>query len=140
MDTKSIANLRSKNYWLPLYGGRLSCGLFGISDDFVESYLSLDEKFLKNHESTFFVRAFGDSMEPEIKNDDILVVDRSLTPKHKSVVAVFYNNSPLCKQLLIIGDKRYLHSFNKKYPQIEITEYDDFQIFGVIIGIARDLV
>ena len=41
-------NSEMKNHWLPLYSGELACGLFGISDDFVESYLSLDEKFMKN--------------------------------------------------------------------------------------------
>ena len=58
---------------VPLFSGELSCGLFGITEDFVDSYLSLDEKFLRSRESTFFVRSSGDSMMPEIKDQDILM-------------------------------------------------------------------
>ena len=127
-----------ENSPLPLYSGDLSCGLFGISEDFVESYLSLDQKFMKNKESTFFVRASGDSMLPEIKTDDILIVDRSYKALDGSIVAAFYNGNPLCKKLYQRGDDCRLQSFNKTYSDIIITEDDDLQIFGVIIGVARD--
>lgn len=132
-------NSEVQKHWLPLYSGELACGLFGIADDFVESYLSLDEKFLKNKESTFFVRASGDSMSPEIKGGDILIVDRSLNPIDGSIVAVFFNGNPICKQLRIQGEHKFLHAFNKDYPDLEITEDDELQVFGVVIGLARDL-
>lgn len=35
---------------------KLSCGLFGISDDFIEKYQSLDGHFIKNKFSTFFLK------------------------------------------------------------------------------------
>lgn len=132
-------NSEVQKHWLPLYSGELACGLFGIADDFVESYLSLDEKFLKNKESTFFVRASGDSMNPEIKAGDILIVDRSLTPIDGSVVAVFFNGNPICKQLRLKAGRSFLHAFNSRYDDIEITEHDEMQVFGVVIGLARDL-
>ena len=131
-------NREVQKYWLPLYSGELACGLFGIADDFVESYLSLDEKFMKNKESTFFVRSSGDSMEPDIKAQDILIVDRSVTAIDGSVVAVFYNGNPICKKLVITPTKKILRSTNSKYVDIEITEDDELQVFGVVIGLARD--
>jgi len=133
LDSKQL-----KPHWLPLYSGELACGLFGISEDFIESYLSLDEKFMKNKESTFFVRAGGDSMSPEIKPSDILIIDRSIKPIHSSIVAIFFNGSAICKQLLLTGTSRALHSINPKYPDIQITESDEVQVFGVVIGLARD--
>jgi len=129
-----------KKNWLPLYSGELACGLFGISDDYVDSYLSLDEKFMSNKEATFFVRASGDSMEPSIKENDILIVDRSLTVVDKSIVAIFFNTNPICKQLHIKSKDRILHSFNDKYKDILITEDDEVEIFGVVIGLVRDFV
>ncbi len=129
-----------KKNWLPLYSGELACGLFGISDDYVDSYLSLDEKFMSNKESTFFVRASGDSMLPDIKNDDILVVDRSLPVLDQSILAVFFNGNPLCKQIHIKSNKKILHSFNSKYIDIIVTEDDELEVFGVIIGLVRDFV
>lgn len=123
---------------LPLYSGELACGLFGISEDFVEDQLSLDEKFMKNSESTFFVRAGGDSMEPSIYNGDILIVDRSLRVESGSVVAVFYNGNPICKQFIVNGRVKVLHSFNEKYPDVVIGEDDQLQLFGVVVGLVRD--
>ena len=127
-----------RNHWLPLYSGELACGLFGISDDFVESYLSLDEKFMKNKESTFYVRASGNSMSPRIENQDILVVDRSLPVLPNCVVALYYNGVPMCKQFIKREEKTYLHSFNSSHKDIEIQKDDELVIFGTVIGLVRD--
>lgn len=129
----------SKAILLPFYSGDLACGDFGVAEDFIESYLSLDQKFLKNKESTFFVRASGDSMLPEIKDQDILVVDRSRLATDQSIVAVFLNGSPKCKQLLIKKNLSYLHSLNEKYKDIRIRDNDELVIFGVVTGIVREL-
>lgn len=135
---KSADTEKLKEHWLPLYSGELACGLFGISEDFVEKYLSLDEKFTQNKASTFYVRASGDSMSPRIEDQDILIVDRSLKPLSGSIIAVFYNGTPLCKQFIQLGAKNFLSSYNKKYSDIEILESDSLEIFGVVIGLARD--
>ncbi len=127
-----------KGRFFPLFSGELSCGLFGISDDFVESYLSLDEKYKKNKESIFFVRSGGDSMSPEIKNEDILIVDRSIEPFHQAIVAIFYNGLPMCKQLLIDRNKQVLRSFHEDYKDIVIYETDEINLFGVVVGLSRD--
>lgn len=55
-------------------------GLFGISQDHIEDYQSLDKRFIKSRVSTFFFQASGDAMSPYIENEDILIVDRSLAP------------------------------------------------------------
>lgn len=125
--------------YIPLYSGELVCGLFGISEDFIENYLSLDEKFGKNRESTFYIRASGDSMAPEIKEGDILIVDRSLKVSNRSIVAVFYNGSPMCKQMIILDNQKILRPYNKKYKDIMVSEEDELFLFGVVTGLARDL-
>lgn len=127
-----------KKHWIPLYSGEIVCGLFGITEDFVESYLSLDEKFTRNKESCFYVRASGDSMEPKIFNEDILIVDCSVKPVSGAIVAVFLNNSPICKQIIIQKNSLILHSLNSKYADIFVSEDDEFKIFGTVIGLARD--
>lgn len=138
--SNSAADKKLKNQLIPLYSGELACGLFGISEDYVESYLSLDEKFLKNKNSTFFVRSCGDSMLPEIKPEDILIVDKSINVTSGSIVAVFYNSNPICKQFISLNGKKILRSFNKEYKDIEMTEQDSLEIFGVVIGLARDFI
>lgn len=113
--------------------------LFGISADFAEGHLSLDEKFMRNRESTFFVRAGSDSMNPEIKDGDILIVDRSIKATSGAVVAIFFNGNPICKQLIIKNGRQTLHSFNSNYQDIIVDDDDQLQLFGVVTGLARDL-
>lgn len=124
--------------YLPFYVGSLSCGLFGIADDFIEDQLSLDQKFMKNRESTFFVRAQGDSMAPNILPGDILIVDRAKKVFNGAVVAIFLNNSAICKQYFFSNGELKLKSFNKKNKEIKIQQGDDIVLFGVVIGLARD--
>jgi DNA polymerase V len=138
--SKAAVDKKLKDQLVPLYSGELGCGLFGISDDYVESYLSLDEKFLKNKSSTFFVRSAGDSMLPEIKPGDILIVDKSITVISGAIVAVFFNSNPICKQFISLNGRKILRSFNKEHKDIEISEDDSLEIFGVVVGLARDFV
>ena len=124
----------------PLFGSNVSCGLFGIADDFVDEYLSLDEKFVKNKEASFFVRAQGESMAPYILPKDILIVDRSVQLFDKAVAAFFLNNHAICKQYIKKDGRVYLRSFNKSHADIPITEDDQLDLFGVVTGIARSLI
>lgn len=127
-----------KKHWIPMYSANVACGLFGISDDFVDSYLSLDEKFVRNQNATFFVRASGDSMWPKIENQDILIVDTSLSITNGSIGTFFYNGNPICKQWIKTENGFVLRSLNRKYPDIEVSETDQLELFGVVIGLARE--
>jgi DNA polymerase V len=123
----------------PFFPSIVSCGLFGIADDFSENFLSLDEKYLKNKDSTFFLRAGGNSMEPEIKKDDILIVDRSIKLVSNRIAVFYLNQVAVCKLYIKKNQQVLLRSFNSHYPDIQISEKDDLELFGVVIGIARDV-
>jgi len=131
-------NKELKKHWIPMYSAQVACGLFGITDDFIDSYLSLDEKFIRNKNSTFFVKASGDSMRPKIESGDILIVDTSLNLKHQSIGTFFYNGNPVCKQWIVTEDGPLLRSFNKNYQEVKIQEDDQIELFGVVIGLARE--
>lgn len=128
-----------KNNLVPLYASRLACGLFGISEDFVEEHLSLDQRYIKHPNSTFFIRASGDSMNPKIEDGDILVVDSSLEPGHNSIVAVHYNGNPLCKKLVFRYPQKRLVSLNLKYKPILVSDNDQLDFFGVVTAVIKDL-
>ena len=118
---------------------KANCGLFGISDDYIEKYQSLDEKFIKNKSSTFFFEATGDSMEPVVFSGDVLVVDRSIDWVHGKIVIVYLEGQFMCKRLLKSPRGIILRSENKLHSDIQITEEMDFLIWGVVIAQARDL-
>ncbi|EQC47329.1 LexA family transcriptional regulator [Bacteriovorax sp. Seq25_V] len=116
-----------------------NCGLFGISDDYIEKYQSLDQRFIRNKSSTFFFEATGDSMEPIIHSGDVLIVDRSLSWTHGNIIVGHLDGQFICKRLLKSPDGLILRSENKLHRDILITEEIDFLIWGVVSGLGRDL-
>ena len=123
-----------------LLAGDISCGLFGIAEDFEETYLSLDEHLCPNRESTYFLRASGDSMQPLIAPGDILVVDRSATVASGNIVIVALHGEHLCKRLLKKEQKILLISESNKYRPIELQPDEELQIFGTVVALARKLI
>ena len=115
-------------------------GLFGIQEDHIESYLSLDERFIKNKHSTFIFKMDGKSMEPYVYNGDYLIVDRAITGFFNKIVVVDYNGERLCRYLLREGDKIVLRAFNSRFKDIVVAEEMDMQVFGVATMCFRDLV
>ncbi|MEM1082082.1 MAG: S24 family peptidase, partial [Pseudomonadota bacterium] len=68
---------------LPLYGSKISAGFPSPADEYVGDTLDLNEYLIQNKTATFFVQVEGDSMiMAGINAGDILIVDRSLPPKH----------------------------------------------------------
>ncbi|HEX2549637.1 MAG TPA: S24 family peptidase, partial [Gammaproteobacteria bacterium] len=66
---------------IPLYSSKVAAGFPSPADDHVESHLDLNEHLVKHPAATFFVKVTGDSMvDANIHENDILIVDRSLTP------------------------------------------------------------
>ena len=113
--------------------------LFGYTEDYMEDFLSLDQLLVKNRESTFFLRASGNSMAPLIHPDDVLVVDRSVKPLSGTIVVVTLDGERLCKRLSLKNGKTLLCSENSEYKPIEIGDDQNLVIFGKVVGIARTM-
>ena len=125
---------------IPLFSHRISCGLFGVHDDSIEKYQSLDKKFIKNRAATFFFRAGGDSMSPYIEENDILVVDKSLEPCNSQIIIFSLDGEMFCKRYFKTPSSLILRSDNPQYKDRILTKDSiaDFLVFGVVIGLARE--
>ena len=123
---------------VPFSSQRVSCGLFGIVNDHIENYQSLDERFVKNKASTYFFEAESNSMSPLIMEGDVLIVDRALESYPNCIVVCALNGEMLCKRLMEKNGSLFLFSENQSYKPIEINEESDFMVFGVVRGIARE--
>ncbi len=112
-----------------------TAGFPSPAENYIEENLDLNKYLVKNFESTFFIRVLGDSMiDVGIYNNDIIVVDKSLSPINYSIVIASLNGELIIKKFL--KDKSgncYLKSENKKYPIIELKS----DIETIIWGVAR---
>lgn len=117
----------------------VSCGLFGISEDHLEDYQSLDQRFVKNKTSTFFFEASGDSMMPLILPGDVLVVDRSLKAQFGRVVVVVYEQELVCKRLVREMGRVVLRSDNPRYPDLYVSSDRELMVWGVVRAVIHPL-
>ena len=77
---------------LDFFASKIQAGLPTYSDDALEGKLDLNAYLVKNPPATFFVGATGDAMiGAGIHPDDILIVDRSLSPTHGKIVIAAIN-------------------------------------------------
>lgn len=124
----------------PIYGTSISCGK-PISENFeIEKVLSLDEELVKNPAETFFIKASGDSMGPTIWDGDILIVNTKKKPTNGSIVVAQINGEFSVKRLFHVSKVLKLIPDNVFYKEIVITDLTQFHIFGIVTGVARNLV
>ena len=97
--------------------------------------LNLHRYLVKNPASTFFIVAKGHSMEKAgIGNDDLLVVDKSLKAKNNDIVIAVVNGEFTVKRYIDLDGKICLRAETEisDYPDIEISDSIDFEIWGIV--------
>lgn len=125
----------------PLYSSRPQAGFPAPGDDLIERVLDINDLVVKHPASTFFVRVEGDSMVGAgIFSGDVLVVDRSLTPKDGSIVVAAVYGEMVVKRLQARGNSYVLASENEQYAPIEVAGNDDCFLWGVVVGSVRQFV
>lgn len=128
------------NYQAPLYSSKVRAGFPSPGDDYVETYLDLNKRYIQTPNATFFVIASGDSMiNAHIDEGDMLIVDRSIEATHGKIVIAALNGELTVKRLSKVGGRVQLLPENTKYKPIDITEEHDLVIWGVVKHIMKDV-
>ena len=95
--------------------------------------LNLHEYCVRHPSATYFLRVSGSSMEDgRIHDGDVLVVDRSLTASHGSIVVACIHNEFTVKRLLL-RPRPCLMPMNKDFPVYYIDpDNESVEIWGVV--------
>ena len=81
----------------------------------------------------------GDSMEPLIKDNDLLFIKVTSQIEPNEIGVFQVNNKNFVKKLKRDYDGRwYLQSLNDKYEEIYLSENDDIRTIGEVVDIYRD--
>ena len=116
----------------------ISAGFPSPAEDFKQERLSLDNELIKNKEATFFARVSGQSMiDAGLSDNDLLVIDRSLSPAHNKIAVCFLDVEFTVKRLKVEKDEVWLQPENKNYQPIKITEENDFVIWGIVTNVIK---
>ncbi len=125
---------------IPLVSSRIAAGFPSPADDYIEQYLDLNQLLIGNKSATFMVRVKKESesmIDAGIYPDDILIVDRSLTPSHKDIVIAVLDGDLTVKELSIQGRKVSLVPRNKKMKPIVIKEGQELLVWGVVTSVIH---
>jgi DNA polymerase V len=120
---------------LPLLLQRIPAGFPSPADEYAETALDLNTYLVRNKTATFFFRVIGDSMTgAHIHDGDLLVVDRSIEPRHGHIVLAVINGEYTVKRLHNLNGVIELRAENPAYPAIRFREHDELQVWGVVTG------
>ena len=126
--------------FITFYKEAVECGFPSPARDFTEGSIDLNEELIPHPNSTFVVRARGDSMIGSgIYPNDLVIVDRSLKFRNGSVIIAVVDGE-LSIKILKIQDKQIsLSSANKNYSDVLVSEEMDFTIWGVCTYVVHTL-
>ena len=126
--------------FITFYKEAVECGFPSPARDFTEGSIDLNEELIPHPNSTFVVRARGDSMMGTgIYPNDLVIVDRSLKFRNGSVIIAVVDGE-LSIKILKIQDKQIsLSSANKNYSDVLVSEEMDFTIWGVCTYVVHTL-
>ena len=123
---------------IPMFTDSVQAGFPSPAEDYMDLDLNLQDHLIQNPSATFCVRAVGESMKDAgIQSGDIMLVDKSLIPKNRSIVLAVIDGEFTVKRVNVSEKKLYLMPDNENFPPIKITEEMDFQVWGVVTYIIH---
>lgn len=128
---------RPRELALILYGVNVPAGFPSPADDHVDRKLDLNEHLVQRPAATYFVRATGESMrDAGIFDHDLLVVDRSVSPKSGDIVIAVIHGDLTVKRLLGTERGWRLIAANPSFADIPLHE-TGCEIWGVVTHSIR---
>ena len=123
--------------------GKVAAGYSCHAEDNISEYIRTDGSSLKTGYDYFWLEVKGDSMEPELHEKDlVLVQEQSELDTECYAVVTVDNEDGLVKQVQIDNEKITLKSINPYYPPrvFEKQDMNRIKIVGRVIEIKRRLV
>ena len=118
---------------IPFFAEKIHAGFESPAADYEEARIDLNDYVTKYPEATFFARVTGECMVGSgIFPDDLLVVDKSLTPSSGDIVVGIIDNEFILRSYFKKGQKEYLMPDNDYFKPIERNESTHFEIWGVV--------
>jgi DNA polymerase V len=131
--------LTNNGYKIPLFSSKVAAGFPSPAEDYIEDNLDLNEHLIKHPAATFLVRVSGTSMiNAGIFENDILIVDRSLSPVSGKIVIAAVDGQLTVKRLH--KDKTgqvLLMPENPTFPPIPVDDKNNVYIWGVVTNVIH---
>ncbi len=108
-------------------------GFGAAADDYMERGIDLNEQLIRNKPATYFFRMKGDAMQDAgIFDQDVLVVDRSIKVTNGKIIVAILNGELLVRRFHKNFSSAFLIPENDRYKPINLAEFSDFSVWGVV--------
>lgn len=115
-------------------------GFGAAADDYSERGIDLNEQLIRNKPATYFFRMKGDAMrEAGIFDGDVLIVDRSIKLSNGKVIVAILNGELLVRRYHQNFSSAFLIPENNRYKPINLSEFSDFSLWGVVTYVIHSL-
>jgi repressor LexA len=122
---------------LPILG-TIEAGWPSPAEEELTDTMRLDQWLIKNREATIMLKASNNAMfSAGILAGDLVLLDRSLTPKDGAIVLAEVDGRTVLRRFLKRGRKVYLESANPHYPPIVPEE--QLTVTAVVTAVIRKL-
>lgn len=128
------------NLEMPYISSGIKAGFPSPAADFDGSRISIDQIVVKNAVATFYAKANGSSMTGAgIDDGDILVIDKSIEPQDGKIAVCFIDGEFTVKRIKVQENSLLLLPENKLFEPIEVTQENDFIIWGIVTYVVKKL-
>lgn len=128
-----IFELTNKKIYLPVATSKVAAGFPTPISAHEEDSLDINDIVVTNPHTTFYVRVSGNSMiDANIKEGDILVIDKSLEAKHNDVIIAVVDGDFTVKTLYLKDGVVKLVPANLEYPEIILKDEQELKVWGVV--------
>ncbi|MCH2193271.1 translesion error-prone DNA polymerase V autoproteolytic subunit [Kordia sp.] len=123
---------------LPYVEEGISAGFPSPADDFKNRRISLDRELIRNENTTYYARVSGESMiGAGLDNNDLLVIDKSISPKDGKIAVCYVDGEFTVKRLKITEECVYLMPENDNYKPIKVTKDKQLLIWGIVTYVIK---
>jgi DNA polymerase V len=118
----------------------VAIGFGSPSQDTGVTRLDLNDVLVRHSQASFMMRAAGDAMrETGIDHDDLLLIDRAITPAHGHVVIASVEGEFVCRRLFRQGARVRLQATAPGVADITPDEGNALQLWGVVTHVIKTL-
>lgn len=131
VEDKSKFNNNNKRAF-PLLG-LVKAGYDYLASENIIGYVSID-KNISDPENYFALKVTGDSMQPVLYENDIVIVRKQNDIENGQIAIVIIDGEEATvKKIIKYDDYIELVAFNSYYPSKRLTKNDNFKIIGKVI-------
>ena len=126
---------------VPLFEYSVQAGFPSPAESYKET-LDFNDLLIENAPATFVLRVSGQSMiDAGMCDGDLMVVDRSRTPKNNDIVVMQIDNDYTVKRFIKTSDGFYLKAENASglYPDIYPQDGEQWMLFGVVNYVIKPM-